>query len=131
MDLFEELIKDEEGHIDFIETQLDLMAQIGKENYGQLQADSADEIWKPLSPAQPLSHENGAHPREARRFCVHPALRPLRFQADDPRRLLTLRFTPAILAGCSRHSTKEPRCRAARASSRRRRSSTALRLLLL
>jgi bacterioferritin len=43
MDLFEELIKDEEGHIDFIETQLDLMAQIGKENYGQLQADSADE----------------------------------------------------------------------------------------
>ncbi len=44
MDLFEELIKDEEGHIDFIETQLDLMAQIGKENYGQLQADSADEF---------------------------------------------------------------------------------------
>ena len=43
MDLFEELIKDEEGHIDFIETQLDLMAQIGKENYGQLQADPADE----------------------------------------------------------------------------------------
>jgi bacterioferritin len=43
MDLFEKLIKDEEGHIDFIETQLDLMAQIGKENYGQLQADSADE----------------------------------------------------------------------------------------
>jgi bacterioferritin len=43
MALFEELIKDEEGHIDFIETQLDLMDKIGKENYGQLQSEPANE----------------------------------------------------------------------------------------
>src|SRR6476469_3318135 len=43
MQLFEELLKDEEGHIDFLETQLDLLDKIGVQNYGQLQADSADE----------------------------------------------------------------------------------------
>jgi bacterioferritin len=43
MHLFEELLKDEEGHIDFLETQLDLLKQIGVENYGLLQAESADE----------------------------------------------------------------------------------------
>jgi bacterioferritin len=43
MQLFEELLKDEEGHIDFLETQLDLLAKIGVENYGQLQSGSADE----------------------------------------------------------------------------------------
>lgn len=43
MELFEELLEDEEGHIDFLETQLDLLAKIGVENYGQLQAGSADE----------------------------------------------------------------------------------------
>ena len=41
--LFEELLTDEEGHIDFLETQLDLYAGIGAQNYGQLNADSADE----------------------------------------------------------------------------------------
>lgn len=41
--LFEELIADEEGHIDFIETQLDLMDKIGEEKYGLLNAVSADE----------------------------------------------------------------------------------------
>jgi bacterioferritin len=41
--LFEELIADEEGHIDFIETQLDLMSKIGEEKYGLLNAVSADE----------------------------------------------------------------------------------------
>jgi bacterioferritin len=44
MQLFEELLKDEEGHIDFLETQLDLLDKIGVQNYGQLQADPADEV---------------------------------------------------------------------------------------
>jgi bacterioferritin len=44
MDLFEELLKDEESHIDFIETQLDLLKSIGIQNYGQLQAASADKV---------------------------------------------------------------------------------------
>src|SRR5512139_1365688 len=33
--LFEELMKDEEGHIDFLETQLDLVAKLGVELYSQ------------------------------------------------------------------------------------------------
>jgi bacterioferritin len=43
MALFEELLADEEGHIDFLETQLDLLGKIGVQNYGQLQAGAADE----------------------------------------------------------------------------------------
>jgi bacterioferritin len=42
MKLFEDLLGDEEGHIDYIETQLELYGKIGEQNYGQLQADSAD-----------------------------------------------------------------------------------------
>jgi bacterioferritin len=42
MKLFETLLADEEGHIDFLETQLELFAKIGAEKYGQLNADSAD-----------------------------------------------------------------------------------------
>lgn len=34
-DLFEELMADEEGHIDFLETQLELLGQVGVELYGQ------------------------------------------------------------------------------------------------
>ena len=34
-DLFEELMHDEEGHIDFLETQLDLVAKLGVELYAQ------------------------------------------------------------------------------------------------
>lgn len=34
-DLFESLMKDEEGHIDFLETQLDLIERIGIELYTQ------------------------------------------------------------------------------------------------
>ena len=43
MALFEALLKDEEGHIDFLETQLDLYDKIGAQNYGQLQSDPANE----------------------------------------------------------------------------------------
>ena len=43
MKLFEELLMDEEGHIDFLETQLELLGKIGAEKYGQLNADSANE----------------------------------------------------------------------------------------
>jgi len=43
MALFEELLADEEGHIDFLETQLDLLDRIGVERYGLLQASPADE----------------------------------------------------------------------------------------
>ncbi|KAA0912902.1 bacterioferritin [Aquicoccus porphyridii] len=41
--LFEELIADEEGHIDYLETQLDLFETIGQERYALLQAKPADE----------------------------------------------------------------------------------------
>lgn len=43
MHLFEELILDEQGHIDFLETQIGLLDEIGAQNYGQLNAESADE----------------------------------------------------------------------------------------
>ncbi|MBH24940.1 MAG: bacterioferritin [Myxococcales bacterium] len=42
MALFEGLLADEEGHIDFLETQLGLIEQMGLQNYIQLQADPAD-----------------------------------------------------------------------------------------
>ena len=44
MDLFEELLGDEEGHINYLETQLNLLNDIGIQNYGQLNAHSADEV---------------------------------------------------------------------------------------
>jgi len=42
MELFEGLMGDEEGHIDFLETQLQLYDTIGAENFGQLNAVPAD-----------------------------------------------------------------------------------------
>jgi bacterioferritin len=44
MELFETLLKDEEGHIDFLETQLDLLGAIGESKYGQLNAEPANEV---------------------------------------------------------------------------------------
>ena len=43
MKLFEQLLEDEEGHIDFLETQLELLEKIGIERYGLLNAAPADE----------------------------------------------------------------------------------------
>jgi len=41
--LFEELIADEEGHIDYLETQLELISRIGEQNWGQLNALPTNE----------------------------------------------------------------------------------------
>ncbi|RDW13541.1 bacterioferritin [Paracoccus thiocyanatus] len=41
--LFDDLLADEEGHIDFLETQLGLYEEIGAQNYGLLNAKSADD----------------------------------------------------------------------------------------
>jgi bacterioferritin len=41
--LFEDLLADEEGHIDFLETQLDLYERLGEQNYAQLNAGKMDE----------------------------------------------------------------------------------------
>ena len=41
--LFEELISDEEGHIDFLETQIQLHDEIGAQNFGLLNAKPADQ----------------------------------------------------------------------------------------
>ncbi len=41
--LFEELLIDEEGHIDFLETQLQLLNSIGQEKYIELNSEPANE----------------------------------------------------------------------------------------
>ncbi len=43
MRLFDELLEDEEGHVDFLETQLELLEKLGPEKYGQLNAAPASE----------------------------------------------------------------------------------------
>ena len=42
-ELFKELLADEEGHIDFLETQLELHDRVGEEKYAQLNASKMDE----------------------------------------------------------------------------------------
>lgn len=42
-DLFIKILTDEEGHQDFLQTQLDLLERIGLQNYIQLNADPAGE----------------------------------------------------------------------------------------
>jgi bacterioferritin len=44
MKLFEDLLTDEEGHVDFLETQLDLLGKLGEERYGLLNSDPANEV---------------------------------------------------------------------------------------
>jgi bacterioferritin len=41
-DVFSEILEAEEDHVDFIETQLDLISKIGIENYTQLQSQPAE-----------------------------------------------------------------------------------------
>lgn len=40
---FEKLLTDEEGHIDFSEIQLDLIAKLGEEKYALLNASKMDD----------------------------------------------------------------------------------------
>jgi len=42
-DLFEDLMKDEEHHIDFLETQLDLVGRIGLDLYSQSHIGGLDD----------------------------------------------------------------------------------------
>jgi bacterioferritin len=42
-DLFEQLMHDEEEHIDFLETQLDLVAKLGLQLYAQHHIGELDE----------------------------------------------------------------------------------------
>ena len=42
-DLFAEVLSAEEGHVDFIETQFELIRQMGIHNYIQLQSEPAEE----------------------------------------------------------------------------------------
>jgi bacterioferritin len=42
-DLFAEVLKDEEGHVDFIETQFEMIRQMGLQNYIQLQSEPAED----------------------------------------------------------------------------------------
>jgi hypothetical protein len=43
-ELFSEILKGEEGHVDFLETQLELIGKIGRENYIQLQAEPVEGV---------------------------------------------------------------------------------------
>lgn len=40
-DLFKEILKDEEGHVDYLETQLQMIKDMGLQNYIQINSESA------------------------------------------------------------------------------------------
>jgi bacterioferritin len=42
-DLFADVLRDEEGHVDFLETQFELIKQMGLQNYIQLQSEPAED----------------------------------------------------------------------------------------
>ena len=42
-DLFAEVLRDEEGHVDFLETQFEMIERMGLQNYIQLQSKPAEE----------------------------------------------------------------------------------------
>jgi bacterioferritin len=42
-DLFAEVLKDEEGHVDVLETQFEMIRQMGLHNYIQLQSESSGD----------------------------------------------------------------------------------------
>ena len=42
-DLFAEVLRDEEKHVDYIETQFDMIRQMGIQNYVQLQSEPAED----------------------------------------------------------------------------------------
>ena len=44
MKLFEELLTDEEGHVDYLETQLELLNSIGEQFYMTLQSEPTNEV---------------------------------------------------------------------------------------
>jgi bacterioferritin len=42
-ELFADVLRDEEGHVDFLEAQFELIKQMGLQNYIQLQSEPADD----------------------------------------------------------------------------------------